>query len=85
MINDENEQSENLKEYPIRAKGQLLSAENLVRDRKEEPEEDLQLEVKWQNLDGDTPLPNDNTMLVKVHVSDNVEAVRYIFSWKFAL
>ena len=80
MINDENERSENLKEYPIRTKSQLLSAENLVRDRKPETDE-LELEVKWQlQINGDSPLQDDNAMLVRVHVSDNVEAVRSHFN-----
>jgi hypothetical protein len=74
VINDENERSENLKEYPIRGKSQLLSAENLVRDRKEETDE-LQLEVSWQPKNEESTLQDDNEMLVKVHVSDNVEAV----------
>ena len=35
--------------------------------------DELQLEVKWQQAEGSA---DENSMLVKVHVADNVEAVR---------
>ena len=35
--------------------------------------DELQLEVKWQHAEGPAA---ENSMLVKVHVADNVEAVR---------
>ena len=48
--------------------------EDLVRERKEEENEEIELEVKWQQA---TSAAEDNSMIVKVHVSDNVEAVSF--------
>ncbi len=62
----ENEDSERKNEVLV---GQ--TKEDLVRQRKEENEE-IELEVMWQQA---TSPAEETSMIVKVHVSDNVEAV----------
>jgi hypothetical protein len=66
------QKSGNLREHP--SKDQFIEADNLVLESKQK--EELQLEVKWQTASTNS---EENTMLVKVHASDDVEAVRLIF------
>jgi hypothetical protein len=68
----ENEDSEKKNEILV---GQ--AKEDLVRQRKEENEE-IELEVKWQQA---TSPAEETSMIVKVHVSDNVEAVSFSQSY----
>ena len=68
----ENEDSEKKNEILV---GQ--TKEDLVRQRKEENEE-IELEVKWQQA---TSPAEETSMIVKVHVSDNVEAVSFSQSY----
>jgi hypothetical protein len=65
------QKSGNLREHP--SKDQFIEADNLVLESKQK--EELQLEVKWQTASTNS---EENTMLVKVHASDDVEAVRLI-------
>ena len=69
------QKSGNLREDPNR--DQLIEADNLVLESKQK-EEELQLEVKWQTASSDPS--EENSMLVKVHASNNVEAVRRLIS-----
>ncbi len=50
-----------------------MEADNLVLESKQK--EELQLEVKWQTASTPT---EENSLLVKVHASNEVEAVRLI-------
>ncbi len=68
----ENEDSEKKNELLVRQ-----TKEDLVRQRKEENEE-IELEVKWQQA---TSPAEETSMIVKVHVSDNVEAVSFSQSY----
>ena len=68
------QKSGNLREDPNR--DQLIEADNLVLESKQK--EELQLEVKWQTASSDPS--EENSMLVKVHASNNVEAVRRLIS-----
>jgi hypothetical protein len=67
-----NEDSEKKNEFLVRQ-----TKEDLVRQRKEENEE-IELEVKWQQA---TSPAEETSLIVKVHVSDNVEAVSFSQSY----